>query len=239
MTDYATATQIKAFTRVTYSEFRTLTTGQFDTFVALLAGFASRAMENYCGGRDWANHDDTATGVTYSVGPQNARTMRIKGPVISITSVETRSNPSGTWSTETSTNYTFKNFPEYGPIPMCPISHLTKVGFGAQDLGRRVQYLIPAPYSTQWQRARATFWRGYEDVRVKYTWGYATIPGEINQICIFIVDDWLKRAMKDEVGVRVKATTPEDLQMIMRYEIPEYLRKKLDLWKSPGSSAIV
>jgi hypothetical protein len=201
--------------------------------VALLAGFASRAMELYCN-RDWASHDDTANGIEYDVGPQHQRMIRIKGPVITISSVETRDGPSDTYSTLDSTLYVAKNFPQYGPVATSNISHLKKIGFGMYEIGRLPRYAVTRIGSTEYLRWRTVFWRGYTNVRVKYTWGYSSIPEEINRICIFICDDWLKRLLKDVVGKRVKATTPEDLELIMRYEIPEHLMAALNGWRSTG-----
>lgn len=239
MTDYATATQCKAFTRLTFEDFRDLTTGQFDTFVALLAGYASRAMETFCGNRDWAAHDDSATGVVYDVGPQNIRMIPIKGPVITITSVEIRDGPGASWTTLDTDLYTYVNFPKFGPVYTSGITHLKKVGFGLYTVGRLPRYAQTRVGTTSWNRWRDIFWRGYDDVRVKYTWGYATIPPDINRICVMIVDDWLKKALKDEVGKRVKAVSPEEIQTIMRYEIPEHLRLELREWKNTGGMGAV
>jgi len=239
LTDYATATECKAFTRVAYTDFADLDSSEFDAFVAILAGFASRAMETYCGGRDWASHDDSTNGIEYSVGPQNQRTIRIKGPVISITSVEYRDGPGDTYSTLDSDNYTYQNYPRYGPVSKSPVTHLKRVGFGAYTIGRLPRYWVNRMGSTSWKRWRVVWWRGYDNVRVKYTWGYASIPDDINRICVMLVDDWLKKALKDEVGKRVRATEPEDLQLLMRYEIPAHLKEQLDPWKNPGGMGSV
>jgi hypothetical protein len=207
--------------------------------VALLAGFASRAMESYCGGRDWASHDDTTSGLTFSVGPQNQRMIKINGPVIAITSVETRDGPSDSWSTLSSDLYSYQNFPKFGPTAKSAITHLKRIGFGAYTIGRLPRNWVTRMGSSSWIRWRTVFWRGYDNVRVKYTWGYASIPDEINRICIMIVDDWLKKAIKDEVGKRVKVTSPEDIQTIMRYEIPDHLKEALDSWKNTGGIGAV
>jgi len=233
MTDYATLSQLKARTRVLFSDFKGLTTGEFDTLAGLLLGDASRAMEHFCS-RDWALHDETTSGRVFSVGPSFERIIPIDGPVISITSVETRDGPGGTWSTMDSDTYTYVNFPAFNPTPEGNIAHLKRTGFGMYEQGRQTRYNVYSRGSTRYMRSRQTFWRSYDSVRVKYTWGYTTIPGEVTRICIGIVDDWLKKMLKDEVGKRVKATTPEDLQMIMRYEIPAHLRKSLKAWSSGG-----
>ena len=236
MTDYATATECKAFTRITYEDYRTLTTEEFDAFVSLLAGFASRAMESYCERLDWDYHDDTTTGLEYSVGPQNQRMIKIHGPVIAITSVETRTGSGDTYTTMDSEDYTYKNFPQAG-VAKAPLSNLKRTGFGMYPLGLRTRNWATRIGTPSWTRWRTVFWRGYEDVRVKYTWGYVNIPDEINRICIMLVDDWLKKSIKDEVGKRIKATSPEDIQMMMRYEIPEHLKEALKAWKSTGGIA--
>jgi len=233
MTDYATLAQVKARTRVLFSDFKGLTTGEFDTLVELLLGDASRAMEHYCS-RDWALHDETVSGKEYSVGPDWQRIVPIDGPVIAITTVETRDGPGGTWSTMDTDTYSHVNFPAFNPTPEGNIAHLKRVGFGMYNQGRLTRYNVYSFRSSRYMRARNEFWRGYENIRVKYTWGYATVPGEVTRICAGIVDDWLKKMLKDEVGKRVKATTPEDLQMIMRYEIPAHLRKSLNAWASGG-----
>lgn len=239
MTDYATGTECKAFTRITYDDFRDYATeAEFNTFVSLLAGFASRAMESYAD-RDWAYHDDSTDGKTYSVGPNYQRSIKIDGPVIAITSVEYRDGPSDTFTTVDADDYSHLNFPKFGPVYKSPVTHLKRLGFGAYTIGRLPRNWTTRVGSTSWRRWRVVWWRGYENIRVKYTWGYTNIPDEINRICIMIVDDWLKRSIKDEVGKRVKATSPEDLQMIMRYEIPEHLKTALKGWKSTGGIAAI
>ena len=212
-----------------------MSSANFDTLVGLLAGYASRAMENHCN-RDWASHDDTASGIIYSVGPNHERIVRIKGPVIAITSVETRGDPSDTWSTMSSGEYTYKNFPEQAEAAKSPISSLIRIGFGMFAVGRTPIYAVANPGSIPSKTWRNLWWRGYENVRVKYTWGYSSIPGEITWVCIRIVDEWLKKALKDLVGKRVKAVEPEDLQLIMRYSVPDYIKAELNEWRSTGGS---
>lgn len=233
MTDYGTVDQVKSRTSVTYEDFRKLTTDEFDTLVELLLGDASRAMESESE-RDWALHDNSADGKVYSVGAYNQRMVRINGPVIAITSVEIRDNPSGTYTTVDTQDYSHKNFPEFGPVAKSAVTHLKRIGFGQYAAGRLPRWWVNRIGSTTWLRWRVVWWRGYDNIRVKYTWGYATIPGDINRICLRIVDSWLKKSLKDEVGKRVKISTPEDLQMMMQYDIPDHLIKNLKDWKSTG-----
>lgn len=232
MSDYTTTANVKLFTRTLYTDYRSMTTAQYDALVASLITRVSARMEAYCG-RDWALH--TNDDETFNVGAYHMREIPIMGPVISVTNVYYRDGPTFAWSAMSAQDYTYENKPLSDQVKRGNISPLMRQGFGAYETGRLLKYWATRIGSPNWLRWRVVFWRGYQNVRVVYTWGYATTPAIIEDVCIRMVDHILHQLLKSQAAKVGAVSSSDEVGSSITYDIPDDCKEDLNKWKSTST----
>jgi hypothetical protein len=236
LTDYATRADVLAFSRVAYTDFRGVSESTFNSLVDDLITRASARMERFCT-RDWANH--AADVSIYSVGPSNWRFVMVAGPINTLTTVETRNDPSDTWSTVDSDTYSYRNFSEAESTPRLDQSMLIKIGFGMFELGRMSRQQMTRIGSIQWKRSRVKFWRGYENLRVTSNYGYTSVPTEIEDVCIRLTDYYLQKLLRVQVAKKGDITSTEDIGSSISYPLPDDIKEDLEPWRSGSGMGVI
>lgn len=236
MTDYTTTAKVKAISRIKYSDLRSLSSVEFDALIAALITQASAEMDSYTG-REFGSHTGDIS--IYDVGPRNERYISVHGPIITLTKVETRAGKSDTWSELDSDYYTSKNYRSLSTIPRSSVSHLFRTGFGRNYTGRLANNQLTRQGSIPYRRNRVMFWRGYDNVRVTSDYGYATVPTEIDTICILLVDRYLQLMVRESVAKKNDMMNPEDQGSIITFSMPKSLRTRLDLWSQYGGVCMI
>lgn len=229
LTDYATTAQVEAFTRIVNTDFRNMTQAQLDALIATLITRVSARMDAYCG-RDFGLH--TNDDETFNVGPYHLREIPIMGPVISVTNVYYRDGPTSAWSAMSTQDYAYENKSALEALQRGNASQLMRQGFGAYETGRLLKYWATRIGSPNWLRWRVVWWRGYNNVRIVYTWGYATVPAVITDVCIRIVDHMLNQLLRAQAGKVSAVTSPDQVGSNITYQIPDDCKQDLNRWKS-------
>ena len=233
---YTTTAKVKAFTRILYSDLRAMDTTTFDTLIGTLIDTATAAMDTYCD-RDFDLHSADAR--IYDVGANDQRTIEINGPVITLTKVEVRDSPGDSWSTMDSEYYVHRNHIHSDDEPRGNAASLIRVGFGMFALGRMTRYMGYAYGGTRYKRTRNLWIRGYQNVRVTSTWGYSTVPSDIDAICILLVDHWLQNLVRLQVSKKSDIMDPEKAVASVQYDIPANIRARLDMWRNIKNRGVI
>lgn len=227
MGDYCTRANVTEYTAVDKNDLDITDDSDFNTLIDNLITRSSASIDTYT--QREKGFDDYQDEVeTFDVGAYLQREIEIYGPVQSITSVEVRGSKSGTYSTLNANKYTFENLGKDSDK-----SFLVRIGFGFTEM-RRLAY--PGVYgsyrSTASQRYRTKFWRGYENVRITYSYGFTSVPTGIADACIMLVDERLNGMVQRR---NAKIPNMDDYRPNpagMQVTIPDNIKEMLDPWKS-------
>ena len=237
MTDLCTLAQVKEFTNIVFTDLDK-TTGDMDTFIGNLIDRVSDQIVSYTH-RDFDLH--TADISTYSVGPFNRQVLLVKGPIITLTTLEVTTNKGGTFETLSADDYTARNMGEVRP--QSDIAVINKNSFGLREVGMQLRYPFGgygSSRSTRGVRTRVPWYAGYENLRITSNYGYATIPTQIENIAIRMVDIILQeRARTKTLAVRAYDDPENDSRAIPRQSLPDDIKDELDLWMSTLDSGII
>ena len=236
MGDYCTLAQVKEFTTIVYTDLD-MATGDFDTFVGNLISRVTARINSYCR-RDFDSH--AADVSTYSVGRWSRHAIIINVPITTMTSVETRGDKSGSWSTESSNDYTYYNVGVSNPDVKTDIAVLVKTSFGEMAPGMLLRSRQNYGFgSIRDKRAKGYWYKGYENVRVTCTYGFSSVPTGIQDICIRMVDLILnERARTMTMKVR-QFDDPEMTGSRPIQSFPEDIILSLNEWRSSKDSGVM
>lgn len=227
MGDYCTRANVIEYTAVDKNDLSIDADADFNTLVDNLITRASASIDTYTQReKGFDNYDSQVE--TFDVGPYLQREIELYGPVQSITKVEVRGSKSGTFSTLDSSKYTYENLGMNSDK-----AFLVRIGFGFTET-RRLAY--PWAYGNYWstasQRYRTKWWRGYENIRVTYSYGFTSVPTGIAHACIMIVDEILMGMVQRR---NAKIPNMDDYRPNptgMQVTIPENVKEALEPWRS-------
>jgi len=228
MADLCTQAQVLAQTQVAETDLN-LSAADFYTLIDTLIDDVSAEVVSFCD-RDFDLHTDATD--TFSVGPISERYIEIRGPVISVTKVEITETKGGTFSELDSDYYTVEN-PGLNSTK-ADIAYLTRIGEGSvlRQYRGGIQPSYSGHRSTVSRRWRAQWLRGYENIKVTYTYGYSTVPIEIKRIAVRTVCETLQdmvRRRNKRVGSSKSLTAGTNDPSV---QLSEESEKALQSWKS-------
>lgn len=236
MADYCTLANVKEFTDIVFTDINK-STGDFDTFVGNLISRVTARINSYCR-RDFDQH--TADVSTYSVGRWNRHVIIISGPITTMTTVEVRSDKSSTWTTLSTNDFTYVNVGVSNPSAKTDTTLLMKTSFGEMNPGmmlRAQQHF--GFYSIRAKRAKAFWYKGYENIRVTSTYGFSAVPEGIADICIRMVDIILnERARTMTMKVR-HFDDPEMTGSRPSQSFPKDMLLAMDEWRSSKDTGVM
>ncbi len=199
MSVYVTQAQVEEWAQVTSTDMNK----SADEWTALLTNLITRSSGkiNTFTRRNFDLHTSTGDDAeTFSVGPIDRNLVEVNGPIITLNTVKFRTTKGATLSTVDSDHYSFENY-DIGNK-----ADLIRIQMGTEDLRLQRQGAYPNAYtSLQRRRWRAEWAAGYENIVVDYSWGFAAVPADIQEVCIDYVAMLLQH-MKRSHGKRIGTT---------------------------------
>ena len=238
MADLTTLAKLKRYMRVKNTDPQ-YNSEQFDIILEELITDVSARMVAYCD-RDWDEHDLSLTGELWCVGSKDSRILYINGPVITFTKVQTRGGKGDTFTDMDSELYTVEEPNLSTRVDTIP---LVRIGQGVNE--NRLKYHRYGRYGdNSFISSRQSTWRakwvaGYENVKVFYKWGYASVPVEIEMVC----RRWVSLIMQERtIKQNKRVGTIRNMQagsVDPEVAIPPEIAIQLDAWKTIRTSAVL